>query len=45
MNNVPAFRARFVGGILEVVCAAKLAVVLTLLGDMVRFFPACYDIR
>ena len=45
MNNLPLFRALFVGFFLEVVSTAKLAAVLTLVGDMVRFRPPHYNIR
>jgi len=45
INDIPVFRTLFVGAISEVVCAAKLAVASTLVDDMVRFLPPCYNIR
>lgn len=45
MNNIPLFRAFFVGGSSEEVGAAKLAAVLAFLDDVVRFLPPYYNIR
>jgi hypothetical protein len=43
--SIPMFRAFLVGGISVVVCASKLEVAVALVVDLVRFLPACYNLR